>query len=61
MKAIILGPTEATARGSSLPADLNQQAQGSAQYSQYCPGNTLWLCRPQALPGTDLTYAFEVG
>ncbi len=61
LKAIILGPTQAQAKGASLPADLNQQAQGSAEYGQYCPGNALWLCRPQQLPGTDLTYAFEVG
>ncbi len=61
LKAIILGPTQAQAKGANLPADLNQQAQGSSQYAQYCPGNQLWLCRPEQMPGTDLTYAFEVG
>jgi hypothetical protein len=61
LKSVMLGPTWAPQKGSSLPPDLNQQAQGSPQYAQYCPGETRWMCRPNALPGTDLTYAFEVG
>jgi hypothetical protein len=60
-KAIILGPTLAAQKGASLPDDLNQEAKGSANYSQYCPGAPLWVCRPQDLPGSDLTFAFEAG
>jgi hypothetical protein len=44
-----------------LPADLRMQAQGSHYFAQYCPGNTNWLCRPDGLPATDLTFAFEQG
>jgi hypothetical protein len=61
LKAIMLGPTLAQQKGSNLPADLNQEAKNSSQYSQYCPGANLWLCRPQDMPGTDLTFAFEAG
>jgi hypothetical protein len=61
LKSIMLGPTLASKYGANLPADLNAQAQGSNKYSQYCPGQAGWLCRPADLPGTDLTYAFESG
>ncbi len=47
--------------GQNLPADLRQESQGSRYYQQYCPGGTNWLCRPNDLPGTDLTFAFERG
>jgi hypothetical protein len=44
------------------PPDLRAEAQGSALLDQYCPGATLWICRPTELPaGTDLTFAFEPG
>jgi hypothetical protein len=46
-----------TARG--LPPDVAPQAEKSPFSGQYCPGNPRWLCRPEALPGTDLTFAFE--
>jgi hypothetical protein len=55
LKQILLGPSP------NLPADLQQQAQGSRYFAQYCPGGTRWLCRPNDLPGTDLTFAFERG
>jgi hypothetical protein len=45
----------------NLPTDLEQQARETRFYNQYCPGGTLWLCRPADLPGTDLTFAFVTG
>ena len=45
----------------NVPADLQQQSSESRYWDQYCPGNTLWLCRPNDLPGTDLTFAFVQG
>jgi hypothetical protein len=53
-KQIMLGPN-----APNLPQDLQQQASGSKFYSQYCKGGTRWLCRPNDLPTTDLTFAFE--
>ncbi|MBV9326730.1 MAG: hypothetical protein JO352_23470 [Chloroflexi bacterium] len=53
-KQIMLGPN-----APNLPSDLQQQASGSKFYSQYCKGGTRWLCRPNDLPTTDLTNAFE--
>lgn len=44
-----------------LPIDLREQAQGTRIFQQYCPGATGWVCRPNDLPGTDLTWAFEIG
>jgi len=45
----------------NVPPDLAQQAHESRYWAQYCPGNTQWLCRPNDLPGTDLTFAFVQG
>jgi hypothetical protein len=45
----------------NVPADLLAQARESRFYNQYCPGSTGWLCRPNDLGGTDLTYAFVNG
>jgi hypothetical protein len=42
-----------------LPEDLRLQAGTSKFFAQYCPGAAKWLCRPDELPGTDLTFAFE--
>ncbi|MBV9546139.1 MAG: hypothetical protein JOY61_17355 [Chloroflexi bacterium] len=56
LKQVILGPG-----APNLPPDLQQQASGSRFYQQYCRGQRLWLCRPNDLSGTDLTYAFEQG
>jgi hypothetical protein len=50
---------KAVLRGEDLPADLRQQAAGSALFAQYCPGAPGWTCRPDDLPGSDLTFAFE--
>jgi hypothetical protein len=43
----------------TLPPDLKQEAQGSRLFAQYCPSRAGWVCRPNDLPGTDLTAAFE--
>jgi hypothetical protein len=56
LKQIMLGPN-----APSLPSDLQQQASSSRFYGQYCRGGTRWICRPDQLPGTDLTFAFEQG
>lgn len=56
LKQIILGPS-----APNLPQDLQQQSSNSRFYNQYCRGGTRWMCRPDALGGTDLTYAFEQG
>ncbi|GAC1325629.1 MAG: hypothetical protein NVSMB2_24300 [Chloroflexota bacterium] len=56
LKQIMVGPG-----APNLPADLQQQASSSKYYAQYCRGATHWLCRPDALSGTDLTFAFEQG
>jgi hypothetical protein len=53
-KGIIVGQP-----GPTLPPDLAAQAQGSRYLRQNCPGATQSLCRPDDLPGTDLTFAFE--
>jgi hypothetical protein len=46
---------------SELPIDLREQAVGTRIFQQYCPGAAGWVCRPNDLPGTDLTWAFETG
>jgi hypothetical protein len=47
----------------NVPADLLEQSRGSRFYNQYCPSSTTtgWVCRPNDLTGTDLTFAFEKG
>jgi len=45
----------------NVPTDLANQARETRFFNQYCPANTLSLCRPGDLPGTDLTYAFVNG
>lgn len=47
--------------GQNVPADLQAQSSESRYYGQYCPGNAQSLCRPNDLPGTDLTFAFVQG
>jgi hypothetical protein len=44
--------------GQNLPADLNQEAQGSKYYKQYDPSKPNSIARPAALPNSDLTNAF---
>ena len=53
LKAIIMNQ--------NVPPDLLAQSQSSRFFNQYCPGQTMWLCRPADLGGTDLTFAFEKG
>ena len=45
--------------GRDMPADLAAQAAGSRFLRQYCPDRPRALCRPDELPATDLTLAFE--
>ena len=48
-------------RGRDMPTDLAQAARGSKYFAQYCPSLPRSLCRPQDLPASDLTFAFEPG
>ena len=48
-------------RNVDLPPDLREQSVGSRFFAQYCKGGTRWICRPNDLGGTDLTFAFEQG
>jgi hypothetical protein len=45
----------------NVPPDLLQQSRETRFFNQYCPGQTMSLCRPDELPGTDLTFAFVNG
>ena len=45
----------------NVPSDLADQSRESRYFNQYCPGQTAWLCRPNDLPATDLTFAFVQG
>ena len=56
LKQVMLGPNAA-----NLPAELREQADGSQFYAQYCSGGMCGLCRPDGMPGSDLTNAFEQG
>jgi hypothetical protein len=51
LKAILIG--------SNLPVDLARQAAGSPFLSQYNRNKPRWVDRPDQLPDTDLTAAFE--
>jgi hypothetical protein len=44
-----------------VPPDLLGQSRETRFFNQYCPGQAMWLCRPNDLPGTDLTFAFVQG
>jgi hypothetical protein len=52
---------KAILRDRDLPPDLRAQAKGSRFFAQYCPTAPASVCRPNDLPATDLTYAFEQG
>ncbi|MDQ6672564.1 MAG: hypothetical protein M3069_17780 [Chloroflexota bacterium] len=52
---------KAILRGRDLPADLARVAHASKYYGQYCVSSARWLCRPNDLPASDLTFAFEPG
>ncbi|MGH2369285.1 MAG: hypothetical protein ACRDI2_13910, partial [Chloroflexota bacterium] len=45
--------------GRGIPPALQAQATGSRFFLQYHPARPLWLTRPEQLPDTDLTAAFE--
>lgn len=45
--------------GWNIPPDLEQEAQGSPFYKQYDANAPHWVARPDQLPNTDLTFAFE--
>lgn len=45
--------------GQALPADVAAEQQSSRFFQQYCPGPVGWRCRPEQVPDTDLTFAFE--
>jgi hypothetical protein len=45
--------------GQNLPTDLAAQVQTSRFYKQYAPGKPGSLARPNDLPGSDLTSAFD--
>jgi hypothetical protein len=47
--------------GQNLPADLDQQAQGSRFYKQYDPTKPGWVRDVGLLPSTDMTHAFTAG
>jgi hypothetical protein len=53
LKAIIMNQ--------NVPTDLANQARETRFFNQYRPTSAAWLCRPNDLPGTDLTYAFVNG
>ncbi len=50
---------KAVITGQNLPADLAQQVQGSKYFQQYAPGKPGSLARPNDLPGSDLSNAFD--
>ena len=45
--------------GQNLPPDLLEAARGSRFFGQYDPSRPGWIARPDQLPATDLTRAFE--
>jgi hypothetical protein len=47
----------------NVPTDLRAEAtaQNSPYLASYCPGQPLWMCRPNQVPGTDYTFAFVPG
>jgi hypothetical protein len=53
LKAIIMNQ--------NIPPDLLQQSRETRFFNQYCPGQAMSVCRPDALLGTDLTFAFVNG
>ena len=45
--------------GQNLPSDLATEAQDSPFYKQYDASKPRWVARPDQLPNTDLSFAFE--
>jgi len=61
-QAILLADyLKAILTGQNLPADVDQQAQGSPFYKQYDSTKPAWVRDPGLLPNTDLTNAFAPG
>jgi hypothetical protein len=61
-QAILLADyLKAILTGQNLPADVDQQAQGSPFYKQYDSTKAGWVRDPGLLPNTDLTNAFTQG
>jgi hypothetical protein len=59
-RGVLLGDWfKAVVTGQGLPADLEAQLRASPLLRQYCPGSPRSLCRPESLPQTDLTGAFQ--
>jgi hypothetical protein len=50
---------KAVITGQNLPPDLAAQVQGSKYYQQYAPGKLGSVARPNELPASDLTSAFD--
>jgi hypothetical protein len=50
---------KAVLTGQNLPGDLASVVQSSKYFKQYAPGKPASLARPNDLPGSDLTSAFE--
>ena len=61
LKAIMLGPDQAAAEGRELCRRSLADRASSKLFTQYCPTSPPWVCRPQDMSGSDLTYAFESG
>jgi hypothetical protein len=60
LKQVLIGSTmPGGGANQNLPSDLAQQAQGSRFFGQYAPGKAASLARPNDLPGSDLTSAFD--
>jgi hypothetical protein len=47
----------------NVPTDLRAEAtaQNSPYLASYCPGQPMWMCQPNQVPGTDYTFAFVPG
>ena len=47
----------------NVPTDLRAEAtaQTSPYLASYCPGQPLWMCKPNQVSGTDYTFAFVQG
>ena len=61
LKAIMLGPTRRRRRARACHPISSRNRASSNLFTQYCPTSPLWVCRPQDMSGSDLTYAFEQG
>lgn len=59
-QGILLADALKTVLLNTTPGDITYQMRTSRFFNQYCPRSQPgWLCRPAAMPGSDLTGAFE--